>query len=98
MADFIQAKIKLNVSPIHRPPFPSTKQLGFIVVATLVWIPFAIKKIVKGKVLLHDLKLWLASSVFVYFFNFLFGSGFRERDGGCWVRLGLLGSRISLWL
>ncbi|KAK7856279.1 putative dolichyl-diphosphooligosaccharide--protein glycosyltransferase subunit 3b [Quercus suber] len=98
MADFIQAKTKLNVSPIHWSPFLSTRQLGFIVVMTLVWIPFVIKKIVKGKPLLHNLKLWLASSVFVYFFSFLFGSGFRERDGGCWVRLGLLGSGISLWL
>ena len=27
--------------------------------------------------------------------GFLFGSGFRERDvSGCWVRLGLLGSRL----
>ncbi|KAL0012413.1 hypothetical protein SO802_007521 [Lithocarpus litseifolius] len=69
MADFVQAKTKLNVGPIHRPPFLSTKQLGFIVVATLVWIPFAIKKIVKGETLLHDPKLWLAGSVFVYFFS-----------------------------
>ena len=98
MADFVQAKTKLNVGPIHRPLFLSTRKLGFIVIATLVWIPFAIKKIVKGEALLHDLKLWLAGSVFVYFFNFLFRSGFRERDGGCWVRLGLLGSGISLWL
>ena len=48
MADFIQAKTKLNVGLIHRPPFLSTKQLGFIVVVILVWIPFMIKKIVKG--------------------------------------------------
>ena len=98
MVDFVQAKTKLNVGPIHWPPFLSTRQLGFIVVATLVWIPFAIKKIVKGETLLHDPKLWLAGSVFVYFFGFLFGSGFRERDGGFWVRLGLLGSELSLWL
>ncbi|KAK7822357.1 putative dolichyl-diphosphooligosaccharide--protein glycosyltransferase subunit 3b [Quercus suber] len=64
-----EAKTKLPVSPIHRPLFLSTRQLGFIVVATLVWIPFAIKKIMKGETLLHDLKLWLAGSVFVYFFN-----------------------------
>ena len=83
MANFVQAKTKLNVDSIYRPPFLSTRQLGFIVVATLVWIPFAIKKIMKGEALLHDLKLWLAGSVFVYFFNFLFGFGFRERDGGC---------------
>ncbi|KAK7821740.1 putative dolichyl-diphosphooligosaccharide--protein glycosyltransferase subunit 3b [Quercus suber] len=73
-------------------PFLSTRQLGFNVVATLVWIPFAIKKIMKGKTLLHDPKLWLTSLVFDYFFSFLFGFGFRERDGGPWVRLGLLGS------
>ena len=82
MVDFIQAKTKLNVGPIHWPPFLSTRQLGFIVIATLVWIPFAIKKIVKGETLLYDPKLWLAGSVFVYFFGFLFGSGFRERDVG----------------
>uniref|UniRef100_A0A7N2M8X3 Uncharacterized protein n=2 Tax=Quercus lobata TaxID=97700 RepID=A0A7N2M8X3_QUELO len=98
MADFIQAKTKLNVGPIHRPPFLSTRQLGFIVFTTLVWIPFAIKMIVKGETLLHNPKLWLASSVFVYFFSFLFGSWFRERDGGFWVLLGLLGSGISLRL
>ncbi|KAL0014916.1 hypothetical protein SO802_001985 [Lithocarpus litseifolius] len=98
MADFVQAKTKLNVGPIHRPSFLSTRQLGFIVVATLVWIPFAIKKIVKGETLLHDPKLWLAGSVFVYFFGFLFGSGFRERDDRCCVRLGLLGSGLSLRL
>ncbi|KAK7840080.1 putative dolichyl-diphosphooligosaccharide--protein glycosyltransferase subunit 3b [Quercus suber] len=77
MANFVQAKTKLNVSLIHRPPFLSTKQLGFNVVATLVWIPFAIKKIVKGKTLLHDPKLWLTGLVFDYFFSFLFGFGFR---------------------
>ena len=69
MADFVQAKTKLNVGPIHRPPFLSTRQLGLIVLATLVWIPFAIKKIVKGETLLHDPKLWLSGSVFIYFFS-----------------------------
>ncbi|KAK9992983.1 hypothetical protein SO802_022686 [Lithocarpus litseifolius] len=69
MVDFVQAKTKLAVSPIHWPPFLSTRQLGFIVVATLVWIPFAIKKIMKSKTLLHDPKLWLAGSVFIYFFS-----------------------------
>ncbi|KAK9987863.1 hypothetical protein SO802_028102 [Lithocarpus litseifolius] len=57
------------ISPIHRPPFLSTRQLGFIVFSTLIWIPFAIKKIVKGKTLLQDPKLLLANSVFVYFFS-----------------------------
>ncbi|KAK7861294.1 putative dolichyl-diphosphooligosaccharide--protein glycosyltransferase subunit 3a [Quercus suber] len=52
----------------------------------------------KGETLLHDPKLWLTGSVFVYFFSFLFGSGFRERDGGCWVRLGLLAFGLSLQL
>nr|POE85850.1 putative dolichyl-diphosphooligosaccharide--protein glycosyltransferase subunit 3b [Quercus suber] len=98
MADFVQAKTKLNVGLIHRPLFLSTRQLGFNVVATLFWIPFAIKKIVKGKTLLHDPKLWLTGLVFDYFFSFLFGFGFRERDGGRWVRLGLLGSRVCGWL
>ncbi|KAK9994618.1 hypothetical protein SO802_024321 [Lithocarpus litseifolius] len=69
MADFVQAKTKLTVSPIHRPPFLSTRLLGFVVVTTLIWIPFTIKKIVKGKTLLHDPKLWLVGSVFIYFFS-----------------------------
>ena len=42
---------------------------------------------------LSDQNLYLYLS-----FDFLFGSGFRERDNGCWVRLGLLGSRLSLRL
>ena len=57
MADFVQAKTKLNIGLIQRPLFLSTRQLGFIVVATLIWIPFTIKKIVKGETLLHDPKL-----------------------------------------
>ncbi|KAK7822699.1 putative dolichyl-diphosphooligosaccharide--protein glycosyltransferase subunit 3b [Quercus suber] len=98
MADFVQAKTKLNVDLIHQPPFLSTRQLGFNVIATLVWIPFTIKKIVKGKTLLHDPKLWLTGLVFDYFFSFLFGFGFRERDGGCWVRLGDANSGLDrLW-
>ena len=69
MAHFVQAKTKLAVGPIHQPSFLSTRQLSFIMVATLVWIPFMIKKIVKGENLLHDSKLWLAGSVFIYFFS-----------------------------
>ena len=69
MVDFVQAKTKLAVGSIHWSPFLSTRQLSFIVVATLVWIPFAIKYIVKGETLLHNPKLWLAGSVFVYFFS-----------------------------
>ena len=57
MAHFVQAKTKLAVGPIHQPSFLSTRQLSFIMVATLVWIPFMIKKIVKGENLLHDSKL-----------------------------------------
>lgn len=69
MSDFIESKAKLVVGPIHRPPALSNKQLLIIFVAVLIWIPFAIKRIVKGETLLHDPKLWLTGSVFVYFFS-----------------------------
>lgn len=69
MADFVEAKTKLVVGPIQRPPMFSKKQLGFAVVAFLIWIPFVIKKIIKGETLLHDPRVWLAGSVFIYFFS-----------------------------
>uniref|UniRef100_A0A2N9ITD0 Dolichyl-diphosphooligosaccharide--protein glycosyltransferase subunit 3B n=1 Tax=Fagus sylvatica TaxID=28930 RepID=A0A2N9ITD0_FAGSY len=69
MSDFVESRTKLVVGPIHRPPFLSTKQLAVIVIIILIWIPFAVKKIVAGQTLLHDPKLWLAGSVFIYFFS-----------------------------
>lgn len=69
MSDFIQSKTNLVVGPIQRPPMLSNKQIIVIVVIILIWIPFAIKKIITGETLLHDPKIWLSGSVFVYFFS-----------------------------
>ncbi|KAF5474743.1 hypothetical protein F2P56_006614 [Juglans regia] len=69
MSEFIESKTKFVFGPIHRPPMLSNKQLIVIVLAILIWIPFAIKKIVMGETLLHDPKIWLVGSVFVYFFS-----------------------------
>ncbi|CAJ1977258.1 unnamed protein product [Sphenostylis stenocarpa] len=69
MAEFVEAKTKLSVGPIHRPPIFSRNQLILIAVVILVWIPFFIKKVLAGQTLLHDPKVWLAGSVFVYFFS-----------------------------
>ena len=35
----------------------------------MIWAPFALKKIISGKTLLHDYKFWLFGSIFVYFFS-----------------------------
>lgn len=69
MAEFVESKTKLSVGPIHRPPFFSQTQLIFIAVGIIIWIPFFIKKVLSGQTLLHDPKIWLAGSVFVYFFS-----------------------------
>ncbi|XP_059439145.1 probable dolichyl-diphosphooligosaccharide--protein glycosyltransferase subunit 3B [Corylus avellana] len=69
MSHFVESKTNLVVGPIHRPPFLSKKQLALVIVGILIWIPFAVKKIVMGETPLHDPKLWLVGSVFVYFFS-----------------------------
>ncbi|WVY97922.1 probable dolichyl-diphosphooligosaccharide--protein glycosyltransferase subunit 3B [Vigna radiata var. radiata] len=69
MAEFVEAKTKLSVGPIHRPPVFSRNQLILIAVVIVIWIPFFIKKVITGQTLLHDPKVWLAGSVFVYFFS-----------------------------
>ncbi|KAL9317392.1 hypothetical protein ACSQ67_013909 [Phaseolus vulgaris] len=69
MAEFVEAKTKISVGPIHRPPVFSRNQLILIAVVILIWIPFFIKKVLTGQTLLHDPKVWLAGSVFVYFFS-----------------------------
>ncbi|QCE08376.1 probable dolichyl-diphosphooligosaccharide--protein glycosyltransferase subunit 3B [Vigna unguiculata] len=69
MAEFVEAKTKLSVGPIHRPPVFSRNQLILIAVVIIIWIPFFIKKVISGQTLLHDPKVWLAGSVFVYFFS-----------------------------
>ncbi|XP_062089033.1 probable dolichyl-diphosphooligosaccharide--protein glycosyltransferase subunit 3B [Humulus lupulus] len=69
MAEFIESRTKLVVGPIHRPPMFSRNQMIFAVIAWLIWLPFIVKKVVSGKTLLHDPKLWLSGAVFVYFFS-----------------------------
>ncbi|BAT94020.1 hypothetical protein LR48_Vigan02g229700 [Vigna angularis] len=69
MAEFVEAKTKISVGPIHRPPVFSRNQLILIAVVIVIWIPFFIKKVITGQTLLHDPKVWLAGSVFVYFFS-----------------------------
>ncbi|KAF4372501.1 hypothetical protein F8388_027174 [Cannabis sativa] len=69
MAEFIESRTKLVVGPIHRPPMFSRNQIIFAVIAWLVWLPFIVKKVLSGKTLVHDPKLWLSGAVFVYFFS-----------------------------
>ncbi|KAJ1423764.1 Oligosaccharyl transferase complex, subunit OST3/OST6 [Sesbania bispinosa] len=69
MAEFVEAKTKLSVGPIHRPPILSTNRLILIVLGILIWLSFFVKKLLAGQTLLHDPKVWLAGSVFVYFFS-----------------------------
>ncbi|KAI4298647.1 hypothetical protein L6164_032181 [Bauhinia variegata] len=69
MAEFIESKTKLVVGPIHRPPLISRNQWIIIVLAFLIWLPFAVKKILTGQTLLHEPKVWLAGAVAVYFFS-----------------------------
>lgn len=41
----------------------------FAVVAWLIWLPFIMKKVISGKTLLHEPRLWLSGAVFIYFFS-----------------------------
>ncbi|CAN1160725.1 Probable dolichyl-diphosphooligosaccharide--protein glycosyltransferase subunit 3B [Linum perenne] len=69
MAEFVESRTKISVGEIHRPPLISRTQLGFIIAFLLLWTPYAVKKVIAGQTLLHDPKLWLAGSVFIYFFS-----------------------------
>ncbi|GAU14902.1 hypothetical protein TSUD_46950 [Trifolium subterraneum] len=69
MAEFVEAKTKLSVGPIHRPPILSRNKIIVIVVGVLIWLSFFVKKLITGQTLLHDPRVWLAGSVFVYFFS-----------------------------
>lgn len=69
MADFVEAKSGLSVGPIHRPPPISGRQFAALGVMALIAAPFAIRKIIRGETLLHDWRLWMLFSVFVYFFS-----------------------------
>jgi oligosaccharyltransferase complex subunit gamma len=69
MAEFVEAKTRLSVGPIHRPPILSRNKIILIVVGVLIWLSFFVKKLLTGQTLLHDPRVWLAGSVFVYFFS-----------------------------
>ncbi|TMW88251.1 hypothetical protein EJD97_018846 [Solanum chilense] len=69
MAEFVEAKTKLTVGPIHRPPMISKKQMAVIIAAGLVLSPFLVKRVLSGGTLLHDKHVWMAGSIFVYFFS-----------------------------
>ncbi|XP_050367397.1 probable dolichyl-diphosphooligosaccharide--protein glycosyltransferase subunit 3 [Argentina anserina] len=69
MSEFIESKTKLTVGPIHRPPMFSRNQIILAVMAFLIWTPFIVKKILTGKTLVHDPRVWLSGAVFVYFFS-----------------------------
>ncbi|BBH00760.1 Oligosaccharyltransferase complex/magnesium transporter family protein [Prunus dulcis] len=60
MSEFIESKTKLVVGPIRRPPMLSKKQIMFATIAWLIWLPFIGKKIISGKTLLHDPRIWLS--------------------------------------
>ncbi|CAN4109744.1 unnamed protein product [Withania somnifera] len=69
MAEFVEAKGKINVGPMHRPALISKKQMIGLVVVGLALSPFLLKKIVNGDTLLHDKYVWMLGSIFVYFFS-----------------------------
>jgi len=47
----------------------SRKQLGLLAAMMVILAPFLVKRVLAGDTLLQDSKLWLALSVFVYFFS-----------------------------
>ncbi|KAI3745357.1 hypothetical protein L1987_58468 [Smallanthus sonchifolius] len=69
MAQFIQSKTKLTIGHIHRPPILSKTQLGLLITVFIISLPFLFKKLLAGETLLHDKRIWLSGSVFVYFFS-----------------------------
>ncbi|XP_031475526.1 probable dolichyl-diphosphooligosaccharide--protein glycosyltransferase subunit 3B [Nymphaea colorata] len=69
ISDFVEAKAKLSVGPIERPPPISKTQMMILVLILLVSAPFVVKRVLEGDTLLHEPKMWLAGAVFVYFFS-----------------------------
>ncbi|XP_060201616.1 probable dolichyl-diphosphooligosaccharide--protein glycosyltransferase subunit 3B [Lycium barbarum] len=69
MAEFVEAKSKHHVGPIHRPGFISKNQKMSIIALGLILSLFLVKKIVSGNSLLHNKNIWMAGSIFVYFFS-----------------------------
>ncbi|KAL1562473.1 putative dolichyl-diphosphooligosaccharide--protein glycosyltransferase subunit 3B [Salvia divinorum] len=69
MAEFIESRAKFTVGPINRPPVVSKKQIAFVIAVILIWSPFFLKKLIAGNTIFHDKNIWMAGSVFVYFFS-----------------------------
>ncbi|CAI9279833.1 unnamed protein product [Lactuca saligna] len=69
MAEFIESRTKLKMGQIHRPPILSKTQIGFLIAAFLISLPFLFKRLLAGETLLHDKRVWLSGSVFIYFFS-----------------------------
>lgn len=69
MAEFVEARTKLSIGPIARPPLISKKQLMFLIAVILIWTPFLVKKVISGNTLLHNMSVWMTGATFVYFFS-----------------------------
>ncbi|XP_058081669.1 probable dolichyl-diphosphooligosaccharide--protein glycosyltransferase subunit 3B [Magnolia sinica] len=69
MVEFIKAKTKLSMGFIEHPLIVSRNQLLFLAALFVISIPFMIKKVIAGETLLHNLKVWLAFAIFIYFFS-----------------------------
>ncbi|CAN4087261.1 unnamed protein product [Withania somnifera] len=69
MAEFVEAKSKHTVGPIHRPGFISKKQKMSMITLGLILSLLLVKKNVSGSTLLHDKTTWMVGSIFVYLFS-----------------------------
>lgn len=69
MAEFVESKAEITIGPIARPPLLSKTQMGVIVALFLISLPYFIKKALSGKTFLHEKSIWMAGSIFVYFFS-----------------------------
>ncbi|KMZ72273.1 putative dolichyl-diphosphooligosaccharide--protein glycosyltransferasesubunit 3B [Zostera marina] len=69
MAEYVETKSGISIGMIHRPPPISPKQIFALLLIAVIAAPFAIRKILKGETMLHDWRLWMAGSVFIYFFS-----------------------------
>eukprot|EP00252_Welwitschia_mirabilis_P017340 TRINITY_DN3842_c0_g1_i1.p1 TRINITY_DN3842_c0_g1~~TRINITY_DN3842_c0_g1_i1.p1 ORF type:complete len:346 (+),score=17.12 TRINITY_DN3842_c0_g1_i1:150-1187(+) len=70
IVSFVEAKSKIQVGPIERPPPLTRNQIIFILAAALLSAPFILKKILLAKdTPFHEPKLWMAMAIFVYLFS-----------------------------
>lgn len=69
LADYVESKTNLAVGPINRPPRISRTTLILSGIAISIWLAYFVKRIIGGNTIFHDPRVWLAGSVFVYFFS-----------------------------